>query len=297
MATDLPPKSGFSWKDWGIILISLLTLLSTSYQFYFREVIREAQREERKPTALAIDARLERVAERNGLVFVRVRLQASNPSDRRIYVPAIWYSMFGFAVPDEPCASQVKWIEVGGQTDRLVLSSYNPSKYVEIAAQRRLFAERVWWEPKDVTTFDDIFAIPADRFDYLKLYATYISARSLKGLHDDPMVLWGIGTDGEWAPLLITSRFYQALQAAAPTDGAASAALKGNVVRIAELNPSLRKLYEEEVKRWSESAESGQNYFEAALGISSAPSDKPKAAGGRPGGKLSERKAVPSCLR
>lgn len=290
MGEDKASNGKVSWKDWVIALVGLATLLSTTYQFYFREVVRE----DRKPTALAIDARLERAGERDGIAFVRVRVQASNPTDRRIYVPALWYSMFAFGVDVEPCGVRVDWTKMHSDTDRIALTRYNPGRTVEIVAQRRLFGDRAWWEPKDITNFEDIVAVPLQRFDFLKLFTTYVHGRKVDSLHEDHMVAWTTRPDGEWLPLVITRAFHEALKQAAPTDAAASAVLHGKVVAVMSLSDPLRRAYGLHNTQWAREAEGGINYYEVGLGLASAA--RGSAVGSAAGAGL-ERSPPQDCPR
>jgi hypothetical protein len=269
-----PETRRWAWlKDWGVVVISLATLVSTSYQFYFREVLRE----ERKPTALAIEAKLEQVGRRDDLVLVRIVVRASNPSDRRIYVPAFWYTLYGMSLSDRACAESIPWHRLQGSSDRMVIASYNTLRNTEVVAQRRMFGELAWWEPRDVTNFEDIVALPADRFDYAKLYVTYQHGRSMAGLDEARPVVWTIAQDGEWFPLMMTTGFRQALSSHRAGEGKGAQAvqdmLAGKTVQASDLPKELLGAYDKEVIRWSERTTAGANYFESGLSLASAAGD------------------------
>ena len=189
------PKNRFSWfKDSVVLLIAALTLVSTTFQFYVRDYLTP----QRKPTALEISTRLEPVGERRGMSLVRVAVRATNPTDRRIYVPAIWFSVFGFGLPPRPCDADTDWQKALASADELLHSSFNPPASINIVAQRQVFADgSAWYEPKDVTNFEDIVAVPTGRYDFLKLLVQYIQARSLDALDEKQPIEWK-EQDGIW---------------------------------------------------------------------------------------------------
>ena len=185
----------FAWvKDWGVLLLSALTLFSTTFQFYFRDI--SAPR--RKPTALELKAELQQVGQRDGMILARLLLHATNPTDRRIYVPAFWLAVYGSALGDALRAVDTDWHAAIAQPNDRLYTSFNEPAEVALLAQRRIFADgSAWYDPKDVTVFEDVIAVPADRFDYLKLNVTYVHGRSLDALNEAEPVVW-LDDGGSW---------------------------------------------------------------------------------------------------
>ena len=184
-----------SWaKDWGVLLVSTLTLLSTSFQFYFRDVFAPRH----KPTALEIKAELEKVGERDGMILVRLLVHATNPTDRRIYVPAFWLAAYGYALGDRSQPTETDWHAAIEQPNDFLYTSFNAPTEVTLLAQRRIFADgSAWYDPKDVTVFEDVIAVPAARFDFVKLHITYFHGRSLDALNEAQPVVW-LEEQGSW---------------------------------------------------------------------------------------------------
>jgi hypothetical protein len=85
-------KSDSRWKDrrdWVQLVVVVFVALSGAYQFVFKDVIKPS----REPTALELGIGLENVGKKGGMLLVRARIAAVNPTNRRIYVPAFWFNV------------------------------------------------------------------------------------------------------------------------------------------------------------------------------------------------------------
>ncbi|MFO0996376.1 MAG: hypothetical protein U1F33_06790 [Alphaproteobacteria bacterium] len=185
----------FAWvKDWGVLVVSALTLLSTTFQFYLRDFW--APR--RKPSALEIKAELQEAGRRDGMALVRLVLRATNTTDRRIYVPAFWLAVHGYGLGDGIRAADTDWRAALDEPSDALSTSFNTPVDITLLAQRRIFADgSAWYDPKDVTVFEDVIAVPAGRFDYLKLAVNYVQGRSLDALNEAEPVVW-FEDQGSW---------------------------------------------------------------------------------------------------
>lgn len=185
----------YAWlKDWGVLIVSALTLFSTTFQFYLRDIWAPRQR----PSALEIKAELQAVGQRDGMALVRLVLRATNPTDRRIYVPAFWLAVYGYALGDGLRPADTDWSAALKDAGDGLHTSFNTPVEIALVAQRRYFGDgSAWYDPKDVTVFEDVIAVPAGRFDYLKLAVNYIQGRSLDALNESEPVVW-FENQGPW---------------------------------------------------------------------------------------------------
>jgi hypothetical protein len=125
------------------------------------------------------------------LSFIRIALHASNPTDRRIHVPAMWLSIVGFSLGDESCDAKTDWRKALATPQNSVYPAFNPPAEAALLAQRRLWTEgAAFFEPKEAANFEDIVAIPSGRFDYVKLNVNYLAARSIDALDPEQPVGW-----------------------------------------------------------------------------------------------------------
>ncbi len=180
-------------REWIKIVLIAFAAAWGSYEFIVKDIIRPAQR----PTALDLVANLEKVGKKNKNILVRVRIVAKNPTDRRIYVPAYWFTVRGYRLSDSTTSTNThdKSILEELRGTELV-STYSPIISAEIVAQQRITYEgTAWWEPEDKTNDEAIFAVPEGKFDFLELRIQYLHTRDNSVL-DIPT--WITLEDGSW---------------------------------------------------------------------------------------------------
>lgn len=189
--------SGKQLKEWLQMLVILFTVGWTSYEFFFKEYIKPAQ----EPTALELEVKLEYAGEKNGFIMIKGIINTDNPSNRRIYVPALWFTVKGrrlSTVRDrQPVNSQDMMPD--SPAEPKIVRNYAPVVSSEIVAQQRLLdgIENNWWDPKDWTNDEISFAVPKDEFDFLDMVVVYLYSKNVDALADPE---WTTTHDGsQWA--------------------------------------------------------------------------------------------------
>jgi hypothetical protein len=180
-------------REWIQLIVIVFAAAWGSYEFIVKDIIRPAQ----KPTALDLTANLEIVGKKNEKILVRARITARNPTDRRIYVPAYWFTVRGYRFLDsaKPMNTNHKSILEKLRGSELV-RTYAPVESGEVVAQQRIIYEAdAWWEPEDKTNDEAIFVVPKEKFDFLELHIQYLHTRDDSVL-DVPV--WFAAEDGAW---------------------------------------------------------------------------------------------------
>ncbi|MBI3899495.1 MAG: hypothetical protein HY308_14555 [Gammaproteobacteria bacterium] len=174
------------WLQTGVLIVGALV---GTYQFYLKDVLSPA----RAPTALDVAARIEKVGEKDGKLLMKVVVAATNPTDRRIYVPAFWFTVRGSRLEGADAFSTSEFTERVRTGEQLV-TRYLPNPKSEIVAERRIISDGLaWWEPNDKTNDEAIFTIPQGKFDYLELQVFYLHTRDISVLTTPA---WFVGDDG-----------------------------------------------------------------------------------------------------
>ena len=197
MAEVNTTTSDSRWKNtryWVQVVVVVFVALSGAYQFVFKDIIRPS----REPTALELSTGLENVGKKGGMVLVRARITAVNPTNRRIYVPAFWFNVR--AVRLFSAAHQVEADQKSGtlDPDRLVTAYAQIASRELIAYQRIVTAGNAWWDPKDKTHDEAVFAVPEGKFDYLEMRVTYLHTRFGDVLLEPD---WIQDAEGEWTAM------------------------------------------------------------------------------------------------
>jgi hypothetical protein len=179
------------WIQFGILIFATVWGV---YTFVLRDVLRPAQR----PTALEVTTTLQEIGQSAGNRLIQIRIVSGNPTDRRIYIPALWYTVWGRKVGKRDPARFL------GAVDSAPLRSAT-ARHAEITgnevvASGRIYIENAnWYEPHDKTTEEDVFAVPAQLYDFLVLEVQYFATRDTVG-SGPPQ--WQLQPDGSWLPTL-----------------------------------------------------------------------------------------------
>ena len=175
------------WLQTGAFVVGALV---AGYQFYLKDVLKPTL----EPTALDLVARLEWVGEKDRNVLVRAVITARNPTQRRIYIPAYWFTVRGIRLNGKPVLSDKEFSESMEVMKDMVTTRFLAKPTIEVIAQRRIVEESgAWWEPSDKTNDEAIFAVPQGRFDYLELRVSYLHTRDISVL-DSPA--WSVDEQG-----------------------------------------------------------------------------------------------------
>jgi hypothetical protein len=171
----------------------VVAAIVATYQFYLKDILRPRQ----EPTALDLAADLSKVGEEKGNLLIKAAVGTRNPTERRIYVPAFWFTVRGVSRVPSPAdpGPELFHGEVTEIRD-LLLRRYWTAADTQIVAQRRIVYDgSAWWEPDDKTHDEAVFIVPNGRFDYLELNVAYLYTRAGQVL-DVPD--WSTNEDGSW---------------------------------------------------------------------------------------------------
>src|SRR5262245_14017135 len=78
-------------REWTQFVVLLFATAWGVYTFVYKETILPA----RRPATLTVTATLEELARNDEQVLIRLRIRAVNHTDRKVYVPALWYRVRG----------------------------------------------------------------------------------------------------------------------------------------------------------------------------------------------------------
>ena len=178
-------------RDGIQLVVVVFVALSGTYQFVFKDIIKPS----REPTALELSTGLENVAEQGGMLLIRARITAVNPTNRRIYVPAFWFNVRAVKLSSTAhgVASDEKLRNL--EPDRLVTRYGQIASWQLVAHQRIVPAGPAWWDPRDKTHNEAIFAVPKGEFDYLEMRVFYLHTRFGDVLLEPD---WIRDAEGEW---------------------------------------------------------------------------------------------------
>jgi hypothetical protein len=179
MSEDNKDK-GKQIKEWLQMSVIVFTVSWTSYEFFFKEFIKPAH----EPTALQLRVKLEYAGEKDGLIMLKSSIHADNPTNRRIYVPAMWYTVKGRRLSDSTGRVNEPEAVEDSPVEPAVIRHYAPVVESEILAEQRMLdgIDNNWWDPKDSTDDEISFAIPKGSFDFLDMTVAYLFAKNTDGL-------------------------------------------------------------------------------------------------------------------
>lgn len=195
--SDDKKDQGKQFKEWLQMMVIVFTVGWTSYEFFFKEYIKPAQ----EPTALELEVKLEYAGEKDGFIMVKGVINADNPSNRRIYVPAEWFTVKGrrLSTSKERQPADLQDLMPDSPAEPKVLRNYAPVVSSEIVAQQRMLdgIDNNWWDPKDWSNDEVSFAVPKGEFDFLDLVVVYLYTKNVDALVDP---VWTTAHDGsQWA--------------------------------------------------------------------------------------------------
>ena len=188
-------ESGKQFKETLQMAVIVFTVAWTSYEFFFKEFIKPAH----EPTALNLAVNLEYAGEKNGFIMLKSSIHSDNPTNRRIYVPAMWYTVKGRKLSSSPQRVDKQQPEPESPAEPPVIRYYSPVTSTEIVAEQRMLdgLDNNWWDPKDSTDDEIAFAVPKGKFDFLDMTVTYLFVKNTDTLAGAE---WTTTTDGGmWA--------------------------------------------------------------------------------------------------
>lgn len=192
---DAPASSRFTrireWVQFGILVFATAWGV---YTFILKDIIRPAQR----PTALELTTTLEEVGRSASSRMIRIRIVCSNPSDRRIYIPALWYTVWGHKLAEQDQEGFLHAVE--SAEPRTIAGRYARIVRTDVVASGRVWVDSdTWYDPHDRTTDEAIFSVPVKLFDFLESRVDYWFLTDI-GMIGKPR--WELQRDGSWVPIL-----------------------------------------------------------------------------------------------
>jgi hypothetical protein len=168
------------------------------YTFIYKDIIVPA----RRPPAVTLTATLEELDGADGMILVRAHLVVANRGDNKVWVPALWWNVYGEGLGGEDrtpsqFAEDVRPLLKRGDEG---VSRFSNVRSVEIVAAGRVPDYELWYQPRDETVHEQLFLVPEGRFDVvqIKVYA-YI----LKSIDEFAPTRWEIGEEGWLTPTLM----------------------------------------------------------------------------------------------
>ena len=176
------------------------------YTFVYKETYLPAK----LPVALSVSSTLEEVGRKGSMAGVRISIRATNNSQSRVWVPALWYTVVGVRVrgenlSDSAYASLVESVmsqQGYGRSSR----HFAVDTVRVIATGRFVGGEKknwLWYEPGQETINEELFFVPTDRYDAIFCGVTAFLA---KDLDDLALVGWGVDEYGSVEPELFLKR-------------------------------------------------------------------------------------------
>lgn len=177
------------WAQFGILLFATAWGV---YTYILKDILGPAQR----PTALELTTTLEEVGQAKGYRLIRIRIVSTNPSDRRTYIPALWYTVWGQKLANAD--SRKFWGTVNSALPGKLTARHSRDILGEVVASRRIYVDNTsLYDPHEKTTEEDVFAVPTRLYDYLIMKVEYRFARDTVGMGQ---VSWQLDPDGSWVP-------------------------------------------------------------------------------------------------
>jgi len=211
MANDRPksiPKAVREWTQFALLVFAAAWGVVT---FVIKDMIIPA----RRPATLAITSTLEEVGRTGTTALIRARVHAVNHSDSKIYVPAFWYTARGsrLVAARPPPTGTIKPIVDRAFDPRVkpphdAAALYSAEDTTTVVAVWRVSPDPdTWYEPADETTNEELFYVPVDGYDAVRLTVEVIVSKSIDGL---ARVDWPVAEDGSlWPQLLLKKEGYE----------------------------------------------------------------------------------------
>jgi len=189
MTAPQAPQRGRDLREWTSLAVLLSGAILAIYTFVYRDVLKPAAR----PTALDVTVTLAHVGHTTTQDLIQLRLLARNPTDRRVYIPALWYVVYGEKLTPTDTA---RFATTASQAPLQSITARGTDlSLVEVAATGRILSGGSWYDPLDKTADEYLFAIPASKYDFLEVRAWYIQVKDTVGLST---TRWTQLPDGQW---------------------------------------------------------------------------------------------------
>ena len=161
------------------------------YQFVYVQIIVPS----RRPPAVTLAVTLEELDRANRMILVRAHLIVRNAGDTRVWVPALWWNVYGVSFSGE-ARSPAEYAAVaaplvnGSDTS---FTRYSSVRRAEVVASGRVADFEYWYQPRDETTHEQLFLVPEGEFDVLQILA---EAEITKSLDRFAPTRWAVDAQG-----------------------------------------------------------------------------------------------------
>lgn len=168
------------------------------YTFIYKDILVPAWR----PPTIGLAATLEELDRADGMVLIRAHLIVKNPGDAKVWVPALWWNVYGVSFSGEErtaseFADDVRPLLQRGDES---VSRFSSIRLGEIVAVGRIPDHEYWYQPKDETVHQQLFLVPEQRFDVVQIYVT---AYIFKSIDRFAPTRWELNEQGELLPVLL----------------------------------------------------------------------------------------------
>jgi hypothetical protein len=168
------------------------------YTFIYKDIIVPSKR----PPAVTLAATLEELDRTDGMVLVRARLVVANRGEGKVWVPALWWNVYGESLGREDrtasqFADDAKPLLARGDEG---VTRFSSVRAAETVASGRIPGYEFWYQPKDETVHEQLFYVPEGRFDVLQIF---VDAYIFKSIDDLAPTRWDINEEGVLTPTLL----------------------------------------------------------------------------------------------
>lgn len=199
MSKQEPPY----WMKYSQLIILIFATFWGVYEFIYKDIIKPSNR----PSALKLSAEITEQGTKASMRMVRIQLTTTNPTDRRIYIPAYWFEVKGIILNK----SAEKTVQTDKQASTEEMQTlYSAIEKQDMVAQKMIVSEGLtWWEPKDLTHDEFMFTIPENTYDYLQLHVKYLSTRETDGMNTPR---WQQLPDSSWNAQFVVDGIHSDLE-------------------------------------------------------------------------------------
>ena len=199
--SDISKKSAAqAIREWVQFLTIIFVAGFGVYQFVQKEILIPS----RRPAVLIMDATLDPIGRRGNLVLLRARIHFVNKSTNRVYVSNLWYTATGvrFEVIDPPNRPEPPEVEKNLDGDAW-FNAFSKEALREVVAVWKFPSDSMWFDATDETTEEQVFYVPASRYDAVQLKVQAYITRNIEDLAPGK---WTVQEDGSFFPLLFLKK-------------------------------------------------------------------------------------------
>lgn len=186
------------FKDVLQIVLLLFAAAWGVYTFVYKDIILPGKR----PPAVTLATTLEELDRSDGMILVRAHLVVANPGDGKVWVPALWWNVYGerFGNEDRTPPKFVGDVRLLLEGVEESLSRFSNVESREVVAVGRIPDYETWYQPRDETVHEQLFLVPEGRFDAVRVFVDAYISRSIA---EFAPTTWEIDEAGVLNPTLL----------------------------------------------------------------------------------------------